>query len=62
MIVFFIPTSEFELDQSLYQITVFGHDRAYSAGVRGVDVAVVDPTEPLMMPPGEIFLAMPESR
>jgi len=61
-IVFFIPASEFELDQPPYRMTSFGHDGAYSESDRGADVSGVDPTEPLMVPSGEVYEAMPEMR
>lgn len=61
-IVFFIPASEFQLDQPPYRLTSFGHDGAFSESDRGADVSGVDPSAPLTVPPEDAYLAMPEER
>ena len=61
-IVFFIPASEFQLDQPPYRLTSFGHDGAFSESDRGADVSGVDPAAALTVPPGDFYLAMPEDR
>jgi hypothetical protein len=61
-IVFFIPASEFALEQPPYRLTAFGHDGFFSENDRGADVTGADPTEPLIVPSGNIFIAMPEDR
>ena len=59
-IVFFIPASEFALEQPPYRMTAFGHDGFFSESDRGADVTGVDPTAPLTVPPADVFIAMPE--
>jgi len=61
-IVFFIPASEFALDQPPYRMTSFGHDGNFSEADRGADVSGVDPTAPLTLPSADVYLAMPEAR
>jgi len=61
-VIFFIPASEFGLDQPPYRMTAFGHDGSFSESDRGADVTGVDPTEALTVPPADVLLAMPEDR
>ena len=56
IVAFFIPTSEFSVDNPGYRVTAFGHDGTFSQESSCGDVSGANPTEPLITTYSELIM------